>query len=264
MHDAIVSPVRGRRSPRLGPVAVVAATPGDLKAVCRRVLPADGRRQHALYISRLYAPVASHAGVAVAGPVVGAPYAAMIAETLVAWGVRKIIFFGWCGAISPQLAIGDVVVPTAAVIDEGTSRHYRPVGAMYTENRHFPDVPEISTPSMPMADALMQAAARRNCPVATGRIWSTDGIYRETPDKVLHYRKMGCLAVEMELSALFSVAAFRRVDLAGVLVVSDNLSALSWQPGFRQPEFKRGRKAAAEIAAELAQCLAEGREEACP
>lgn len=242
----------------MGPVAIVAATPGDLKAVRRQVLSRDAR-QHALYISQLYVPDVPDAGVAVAGPVVGAPYAVMVAETLIAWGVRKIIFFGWCGAISPHMSIGDILVPTAAVIDEGTSCHYRPDGG-HTANRNFSAKPETSMPSASMAHALIKAAAHRNCPVSQGCIWSTDGIYRETPDKVLRHREMGCLAVEMELSALFSVAAFRRVELAGVLVVSDDLSALVWQPGFRQPEFKLGRKAAGEIVADLAKCLTAGRE----
>jgi len=48
----------------------------------------------------------------VVGPFVGAPYAAMLLETLIAWDVEKIIFFGWCGAISHDVKIGDIIIPT--------------------------------------------------------------------------------------------------------------------------------------------------------
>ena len=56
----------------------------------------------------------------------GAPYAVMILETLAAWGAKQVIFLGWCGAISATVSIGDILVPTLAWIDEGTSRAYSP------------------------------------------------------------------------------------------------------------------------------------------
>jgi purine-nucleoside phosphorylase len=46
------------------------------------------------------------------------------------------------------------------------------------------------------------------------------------------------LAVEMEMSALFRVAGYRQVGLAGLLVVSDELFTLKWRPGFRTSAFK--------------------------
>ena len=60
----------------------------------------------------------------ITGPFIGAPYAAMLLETLIAWGARRIIFLGWCGAVAEEVKIGDIILPTAALIDEGTSGHY--------------------------------------------------------------------------------------------------------------------------------------------
>ena len=48
------------------------------------------------------------------------------------------------------------------------------------------------------------------------------------------------MAVDMETSALFTVAGFLGIAAAAVLVVSDDLSTLSWRPGFKRPEFRRG------------------------
>jgi uridine phosphorylase len=61
---------------------------------------------------------------------------------------------------------------------------------------------------------------------------------------------MGLLAVEMEMSALFSVAAFRRVQLGGLMVVSDELGTLKWKTGFLNPHFWLASKKAARLAIE--------------
>jgi len=110
----------------------------------------------------------------------------------------------------------------------------------------------FSAPSAAFARQLTRTAEKEGCEVLDGPVWSTDAIYRETPQQVRRYRDLGCLAVEMELSALFSVAAFRQAALAGVLVVSDDLSSLRWKPGFRQPAFREGRHAACRAVAALA------------
>jgi len=255
MDDAIVKPVRGKRSPRLGPVAIIAATPPDLKLICE-LTGLDSGRHHSLYISELIVSHDPSSHVAVAGPVVGAPYAAMILETLLSWGACEIIFCGWCGAISPSAAIGDILVPDAAIIDEGTSQHYRRHNSHPTPLRGSQNDSSqpgfFSAPSAHLVRQLAETVLDKGCKVFREPIWSTDAIYRETTEKVRHFRKMGCLAVEMELSALFTVAAFREAALAGVLVVSDDLSTLSWKPGFRQPAFKQGRQTACEVAASLA------------
>lgn len=62
--------------------------------------------------------------ICIAGPFMGAPYAVMIMETLIQWGVKKFIFTGWCGSISESLKIGSILIPESAIIDEGVSRHY--------------------------------------------------------------------------------------------------------------------------------------------
>jgi purine-nucleoside phosphorylase len=88
-----------------------------------------------------------------------------------------------------------------------------------------------------------------------GAIWTTDAVYRETREKVESYQKQGVLAVEMEVSALFSVARFRQVELGAMLVVSDELSALKWRPGFKDKRFVAGRKIACRMVKEACQQL---------
>jgi purine-nucleoside phosphorylase len=179
--------------------------------------------------------------VCVTGPVVGAPYAAMILENLIAWGARKIFFLGWCGAVAENVKIGDIIVPTSAVIDEGTSPHY---GAT---NNGF------SKASSSMASMIRQVMIDSHIDFHTGSIWTTDAVYRETRQQVAAHQQNGILAVEMEISALYSVARFRDVDIIGLLVVSDELSSMRWRPGFKQARFIQSRQTACEVIKKICQ-----------
>ena len=61
-------------------------------------------------------------------PGVGAPLAAAMLEEAIALGCRKFIACGGAGVLDRSIALGHLVVPTAAIRDEGTSYHYLPPG----------------------------------------------------------------------------------------------------------------------------------------
>jgi purine-nucleoside phosphorylase len=226
----IVTPVVSRHTPRLGPLVVMASSRVDLDDLGRRFgrQPPDARR---LFTSRLYP--GSDRGPSLVGPFIGAPYAVMLLETLAAWGAETFLFLGWCGAISPSVAVGDLILPTAALVDEGTSRHY---GI---------DIGRQAVAPPELVAKIRGVYAEAGIAVREGTVWSTDAIYRETREKVAHYQRIGVLAVEMEFSALVAAARFRRVDAAGVLVVSDELGGFAWRPGFKDERFKKARESAA-------------------
>lgn len=243
LEPAIVSPVKGRRSPELGPVGLLVACQPDLDTLCRQYRLAP-RQATALLMSRVYpAKGSAPPGFTLCGPVMGAPYAVMVLESLIAWGLRRVLFFGWCGAISPRVAIGDIILPTHALIDEGTSRHY---GA--SEDRP-------ARPANRLLADTRAALARRGLGFHEGAIWTTDAIYRETPAKLRHFRERQAIGVEMELSALFTVARFRGVAAGAILVVSDELASLTWRPGFRDPLFTAARKTVCEVLSTLCPIL---------
>ena len=234
IDDAIIFPKKGKHSPQLGPVGVIAGTETDLTLLCR-LLDFDKTQSQKLFTSRLYVSGQPNADFSLSGPLIGAPYAAMVLETLIAWGVRKILFLGWCGSISTKAKIGDIIVPTSAIIDEGTSGHYKK-----DDNR-------MSFPSELMVAKLRAALDQKCLKYHHGPVWSTDAIYRETRDKVENYQRQDVIGVEMEISALFTVAQFRKVDIGAMVVVSDELAAFKWRPGFKMNAFKHGRKAACTV-----------------
>mmetsp|Transcript_794 Transcript_794/g.591 ORF Transcript_794/g.591 Transcript_794/m.591 type:complete len:248 (+) Transcript_794:2-745(+) len=238
--DAIVTPFKGKSSLSLGPVAVMAATYPDLDLLCS-LMKADKNKGKKLYISSLYAGTEEFESIFIAGPFIGAPYAVMIFETLLAWGAQKIIFTGWCGAISYDVKIGDVVLPKSAYIDEGASVHY---GAK--KDLSFPD--KFLFKQLDMTLKNFDSSSNN---FHKGCVWSTDAIYRETIEKVKYYQARDVLAVDMEASALFSAGSFKRSSVCGILTVSDELSTYKWRPGFSHKRFLAGRKAACEIVTRL-------------
>jgi len=60
------------------------------------------------------------------------------------------------------------------------------------------------------------------------------------------FRSLGASAVEMECAALFSVAEYRKVSIAALLIVSDSVASRTWDPGFRNKKFKQARKISCE------------------
>jgi uridine phosphorylase len=105
----------------------------------------------------------------------------------------------------------------------------------------------MSFPSELMVAKLRAALDQKCLKYHHGPVWSTDAIYRETRDKVENYQRQDVIGVEMEISALFTVAQFRKVDIGAMVVVSDELAAFKWRPGFKMDAFKHGRKAACTV-----------------
>lgn len=179
-------------------------------------------------------------GVAVAGPVLGAPYAAMVLEKLIVLGARAVIALGWCGSLQGRVGLGSLVLPTAAVGGDGVSPHYR---------RGEGDLLPHAGLALTLKRFLSQGPLE-GIPWDAGPVWTTDAYYRETVASVQHYQRLGVLAVDMELAALLAVGRFRGVPVAGLLAVSDELATLSWRPGHRSGRLRRAREAAARAALE--------------
>jgi uridine phosphorylase len=144
-------------------------------------------------------------------PGVGAPMAAGILEEVIPLGCRKFIACGGAGVLNKEIAVGHIVVPSAAVRDEGTSYHY------------LPPAREVSASPAGVA-AIEQVLKQRRVPYLVGKTWTTDAPYRETPGKVQLRQSEGCLTVEMEAAAFFAVAQFRGVTFAQMLYGGDDVS----------------------------------------
>lgn len=171
------------------------------------------------------------------GPI-GAPSTVATLELAIALGARQILFFGICGSLHADLAIGDIVLVDSAVREEGTSFHYLP-----------PDAPALASSSLlAAAEAVLSAAGE---PFHRGPIWTTDAPYRETRTKVARLANEGVLGVEMETSAVYALAQYRGVEALSVQIVSDQLVGEKWT-GITRATFRARCDRAIQLLAELA------------
>jgi len=149
-----------------------------------------------------------HAGI-------GAPLSAAFMEELIALGCRKFIACGGCGVLDDQVDLGQVIIPVSAVRDEGTSYHY------------LPPAREVAA-SDEAVSAIQATLDSYHIPYLLGKTWTTDGIYRETADKMALRLSEGCLTVEMETAAFCAVAQFRDVTFGQILYGGDDLTGEEW------------------------------------
>lgn len=141
---------------------------------------------------------------------VGAPVAASLMEFVIAYGGKKFIACGGCGVLDRSIAAGQILIPTTAVRDEGTSYHYLPPSREVVLKQNG-------------VDAIKRTLENHGLEYLECKTWTTDAFYRETLNKVALRKTEGCLSVEMECAALAAVAEFRGVDFAQMLYSGDNL-----------------------------------------
>jgi len=155
--------------------------------------------------------------LAIVHPGVGASSAAARLEHMIALGCRKFVACGGAGVLVGSIAVGRIVVPTAAIRDEGTSYHYLPPAREVAPTRR--------------ALAAIEAVLRENHhDYVRGKTWTTDAVYRESRPRMARRQREGCVVVEMEAASFFAVARFRGVEFAQILYGGDSLAGPRWDP----------------------------------
>ncbi len=153
----------------------------------------------------------------------GAPVTAHMMEELIARGTEAFLIAGIAGCLDHEVGMGDVLVPSKALRDEGTSHHYAP-----TER--------FAHPAADLTTALVDHLETADRTYHVGPTWTTDALFRETRAEVERYADEGILTVEMEAAAAFTVAEHRGVDAGAAFVASDYLGPEEWDPQFDETD----------------------------
>ena len=230
----------GAKALRVEACALICVIPPDLKAFVKRLRGEPIKAWGGL--REVYRGYLGDKRATIARAPFGAPGCVALVEELAAFGMQRALFIGYCGSLQPGVRAGDIICPTEAVREEGTSFHYLPS-----------DIPVRPHPDI--QKQIVQCLQRKKIPCHEGAIWTTDAIYRETQGKVVHYQKDGVLGVEMELAALFALGMAKNVAEGALLVVTDELATGQWRPRFFSPRLIKGvsraRTAAMEILGEM-------------
>lgn len=146
---------------------------------------------------------------------VGASACVAILEDLIAFGMKKLVLFGTCGVLDEDIRETSIIVSHTAIRDEGTSYHYLSAS----------DEIEVN---VGLRDFLLSFLTKNKIPHSTGKVWTTDGIYRETAAKLRKRKEMGAVCVDMECSAVAALAAFREISVCHFFYAADHLSEEAW------------------------------------
>ncbi|RZA14665.1 MAG: hypothetical protein EOP10_27655, partial [Proteobacteria bacterium] len=170
----------------------------------KNVQTVEHNRRHNFYAGQLEV-MGRSIDVGVMSSGMGCPSMDIIATELLQLGVKRVIRVGTAGSLQPKrLRVGNIVIPTAAVRDEGTSRHYLDA-----------TIPVLS--SLEFLDIARRVAKEQNVEskIALGLVHTKDSLYaREFGQGPLvdqhkiymeHLKKAGVLASEMECAQLFTL-----------------------------------------------------------
>ncbi len=197
---------------KTGEIAETVLLPGD---PLRAKMVAETMLEDAVCYNQvrgMYGYTGSYNGrsVSVQGTGMGIPSISIYANELISeYGVKTLIRVGTCGSIQKSLPLKQVILATAASTDSSTNKS-RFGGADYAPVASFP-----------LLNRAYSVAEERGHDVAVGTVLSTDTFYHDNPDYWKLWADYGALAIEMETSALYTLAAKFKVEALSILTVSD-------------------------------------------
>ena len=160
----------------------------------------------------IYKITSNGVDIAVMQAPLGAPYSVSIFEEVAVLGGKYFFLAGSCGCLDNTIGEYSIFLPISAIRDEGTSYHYAPAS----------DEIELQKD---VVESIEKTLNKLKIPFAKGKTWTTDALYRETPEKVKKRKEMGAITVDMECSAMTAFAQFKDLKFGELFYGADDLSS---------------------------------------
>ncbi len=150
--------------------------------------------------------------ISIQGTGVGLPSLSIYANELISfYGSKKLIRIGSCGSIQSGLKLRDIILAIGASTDSAINKIT------------FGGMDYAPCADFDLLNAAYKIAAKKEIDVKVGNVLSADRFYNDDPDFWKPWAKYGVLAVEMETSALYTIAAANNVGALSILTVSDSI-----------------------------------------
>ncbi len=139
----------------------------------------------------------------------GSATAATVMDLLTAIKPKAVLFLGKCGGLKHRAALGDLILPIAAIRGDGTSNDYFP-----------PEVPAL--PSFALQKAISTTIRDFARDYWTGTVYTTNRRVWEHDAKFKKYlKKIRAIAIDMETATIFMTGFFNEITTGVLLLVSD-------------------------------------------
>lgn len=150
--------------------------------------------------------------VSVIGTGMGIPSLSIyVHELITEYDVKTLIRVGTCGALQPDLMIGDILLAMTASTDS------------HINKLRFDGMDYAPAADFDFLLAAYEAARERGIDVRVGGMMSADRFYNDDPDWWRIWSEYGALVCEMETNGLYTLAAKFQVSALSILTVSDSL-----------------------------------------
>ena len=147
---------------------------------------------------------------------VGAPITVgLLHELIYIYDIKNVVMFGSCGILDKSINECELIIPTSSYRDEGTSYHYVEPSD-YIEIKNSRD--------------LIGIFEELKIPYRNGKIWTTDAMYRETINNINKRKEEGCIAVEMEISAVQALCSYLNINYFPFIYGADRLDENIYNP----------------------------------
>ena len=202
----------------VGRYVILTGDPGRCETIAAFLEQPDQIAVNREYVT--YTGTLDGVSVSVCSTGIGGPSASIALEELIHCGADTFIRVGTAGGMQQDVCSGDLIIATAAIRDEGTSKEYVPV--------EFPAVADFD-----VVEALRDSASGKGYKAHLGVVHCKDSFYgQHSPDSMSvadelnqkwnAWMACGTLASEMESAALFTVASARHVRMGTVLLTVAN------------------------------------------
>lgn len=139
----------------------------------------------------------------------GSASAATCMDLLSAIQPKAVLFLGKCGGLKKKNAVGDLVLPIAAIRGEGTSNDYFP-----------PEVPAL--PAFSLQKAISTTIRDFDRDYWTGTVYTTNRrVWEHDEEFKLYLQRIRVMAIDMETATIFTVGFANKIPIGALLLISD-------------------------------------------
>ncbi len=154
-------------------------------------------------------PNATSEGITIINFGIGSPNAALIMDLLSAVTPKACLFLGKCGGLKKKNAVGDLILPIAAIRGEGTSGDYLP-----------PEIPAL--PAFSLQKAASTTIRNHDRDYWTGTVYSTNRrVWEHDKEFKKYLQATRCMAIDMETATMFIAGFANKIPTGALLLVSD-------------------------------------------
>jgi AMP nucleosidase len=154
-------------------------------------------------------PNATSNGITIINFGIGSPNAALIMDLLSAIQPKAALFLGKCGGLKKKNAVGDLILPIAAIRGEGTSNDYFP-----------PEVPAL--PAFNLQKAVSTTIRNHDMDYWTGTVFTTNRrVWEHDKEFKKYLESTRSMATDMETATIFVSGFHNKIPTGALLLVSD-------------------------------------------